>query len=261
METERFQLPNGAYLSYAEYGAPGGKPLLLLHGLVGSVRPDGLKDRLQMFPLRVIALARPGYGDSNYFDMDCVADWGRHLIGFFEYLGIQRFDVLGISAGAPYAYSLAALYPNQVGTVYINSGMPAVCLPEVLAQYPSRDAALYNRFRSMSRQEVGTFLYESYLPALPKKVLQSQDFQDSMGEDLRNIGQEAKLQGIPWGFELSEVQCPVVLIHGTADSEVPYSAMQETSKYISNARIITLEGEEHASPTIEARLMEELLSG
>lgn len=162
-------------------------------------------------------------------------------------------------AGAPYAYSLAALYPNQVGTVYINSGMPEVCLPEILAQYPSQDAALYDRFRSMSRQEVGKFLYESYLPALSKKVLQSRDFQDSMGGDLRNIGQEAKLQGLPWGFELSEVRCPVVLLHGTADSEVPYGAMKETVKYLPDARIITLAGEEHASPAIEARLMEELL--
>ena len=104
MNVKRFQLPNGAYLSYAEYGAPDGQPLLLLHGLVGSVCSDGLEEQLRAFPLRVIALARPGYGASDYFDMDCAADWGRHLAGFFEYLGIQRFDVLGISAGAPYAY-------------------------------------------------------------------------------------------------------------------------------------------------------------
>ena len=96
MNVKRFQLPNGAYLSYAEYGAPDGQPLLLLHGLVGSVCSDGLEEQLRAFPLRVIALARPGYGASDYFDMDCAADWGRHLAGFFEYLGIQRFDVLGI---------------------------------------------------------------------------------------------------------------------------------------------------------------------
>lgn len=80
-----------------------------------------------------------------------------------------------------------------------------------------------------------------------------------MGSDLRNIGQEAKLQEAPWGFKLSEVQCPVVLLHGTADSEVPYSAMEETAKELPHARIIKLEGEEHASPAITDRLMEELL--
>ena len=70
---------------------------------------------------------------------------------------------------------------------------------------------------------------------------------------------EAKLQEAPWGFKLSEVRCPVVLLHGTADSEVPYSAMEETAKELPHARIIKLEGEEHASPAITDRLMEELL--
>ena len=203
--------------------------------------------------------ARPGYGASDYFDMDCVADWGRLLTEFWDHLGLQSFDIVGISAGAPYAYSLAALYPDRIGTVYINSGIPAVCFPNILAQYPAQEAALYHAFRGMSRQEVGQALYDSYLPLFPEAALQGRDFRDSMGGDLRNIGQEAKLQEAPWGFELSEVRCPVVLLHGTADSEVPYGAMVETVKRLPHARIIKLEGEEHASPAITDRLMAELL--
>lgn len=187
--------------------------------------------------------------------MDCVADWGPLLTEFWDHLGLQSFDIVGISAGAPYAYSLAALYPDRIGTVYINSGIPAVRFPNVLAQYPAQEAALYHAFRGMSRQEVGQALYDSYLPLFPEAALQGRDFRDSMGGDLRNIGQEAKLQEAPWGFELSEVRCPVVLLHGTADSEVPYGAMVETVKRLPHARIIKLEGEEHASPAITDRLM------
>ena len=254
-----FQLPNGATLSYAEYGTAEGRPVLLFHGLVGSICSEGMEEQLQGLPLRVIALARPGYGASDYFDMDCIADWGRLLDGFFEHLNIQRCDIVGISAGVPYAYSLAALYPDRIDTIYISSGMPAVCLPNVLVQYPSQDAALYCAFRKMPRHEVGKALYDSYLPLFSEEALQSRDFQDSMGGDLRNIGQEAKLQEAPWGDRLPEVRCPVVLLHGTADSEVPYGAMVETAKELSCARIITLEGEEHVFPAITGRLMEELL--
>ena len=259
MRLGTFQLPNGASLSYAEYGTPEGRPVLLFHGLVGSICSEGMEESLCGLPIRVIALARPGYGTSDYFDMDCVADWGRLLAEFWDYLGLRSFDIMGISAGAPYAYSLAALYPDRIGTLYINSGMPAVCFQNVLAQYPAQDAALYHAFRSMSRQEVGRVLYGSYLPLFPKAALWGRDFRDSMGGDLRNIGQEAKLQEAPWGFELSEVRCPVVLFHGTSDSEVPYGAMEETAKELPHARIIKLEGEEHASPAITDRLMEELL--
>ena len=239
MRLGSFQLPNGASLSYAEYGTSTGNPVLLFHGLVGSICSEGMEESLCGLPVRVIALARPGYGASDYFDMDCVADWGRLLTEFWD--------------------SLAALYPDRIGTLYINSGIPAVCFPNVLAQYPAQDAALYRAFRGMSRQEAGQALYDSYLPLFPEAALQSRDFRDSMGSDLRNIGQEAKLQEAPWGFKLSEVRCPVVLLHGTADSEVPYSAMEETAKELPHARIIKLEGEEHASPAITDRLMEELL--
>ena len=168
MRLGSFQLPNDASLSYAEYGTSTGKPVLLLHGLVGSICSEGMEESLCGLPVRVIALARPGYGASDYFDMDCVADWGRLLTEFWDHLGLQSFDIVGISAGAPYAYSLAALYPDRIGTVYINSGIPAVCFPNILAQYPAQEAALYHAFRGMSRQEVGQALYDSYLPLFPK---------------------------------------------------------------------------------------------
>lgn len=37
-------LSNGRKLSYAEYGAPDGRPVLLLHGLVGSVTSEGMEE-------------------------------------------------------------------------------------------------------------------------------------------------------------------------------------------------------------------------
>lgn len=163
MRLGSFQLPNGASLSYAEYGTSTGNPVLLFHGLVGSICSEGMEESLCGLPVRVIALARPGYGASDYFDMDCVADWGRLLAEFWDHLELWSFDIVGISAGAPYAYSLAALYPDRIGTLYINSGIPAVCFPNVLAQYPAQDAALYRAFRGMSRQEAGQALYSTSL--------------------------------------------------------------------------------------------------
>ena len=43
MRLGSFQLPNDASLSYAEYGTSTGKPVLLLHGLVGSICSEGME--------------------------------------------------------------------------------------------------------------------------------------------------------------------------------------------------------------------------
>ena len=61
MRLGSFQLPNGASLSYAEYGTSTGNPVLLFHGLVGSICSEGMEGSLCGLPMRVIALARPGY--------------------------------------------------------------------------------------------------------------------------------------------------------------------------------------------------------
>ena len=259
MKLDQYALGNGSKIAWAEYGDPSGSPVLLLHGLVGSILSEGMEEQLQELPLRVIAIARPGYGLSDYFHMECVADWGQQLEAFLNFLGLYTFDIYAISAGAPYGYALAALYPEMVSAVYVNSGLPAVYLPDVLAHYTEQDAALYVSFQGMGREAAGRFLRESYLPLFPEEVRTGRDFQDSMGGDLRNIGQEAILEARPWGFDLAQIRCPVVLAHGTADTEVPYMAMEETAKYLPHAKIIPMEGEEHASPATTARLLEELL--
>ena len=40
------QYAHGNTLSYAEYGSPGGFPILIQHGLIASIRPSHLFDRL-----------------------------------------------------------------------------------------------------------------------------------------------------------------------------------------------------------------------
>ena len=53
----------------------------------------------------------------------------------------------------------------------------------------------------------GQALYDSYLPLFPEAALQGRDFRDSMGGDLRNIGQ--KLNYRKHLGDLSYLRCDV----------------------------------------------------
>ncbi|HWP51287.1 MAG TPA: alpha/beta hydrolase [Clostridia bacterium] len=250
MRTLAFTLPNGRTMSYMEYGNgnPNAKAVLVMHGLVGSVADEMLADKLKGIPLRMIYPARPGYGESDYFQMTVVSDWAKQLNTFLDALHLDFFDVAGISAGAPYAYSFAALYPNRVKTVYINSGVSAVYEPEILSCYPQQDIAFYQKLQKATREKAGQWLYNAYIPFFTEEIKRSRNFLDAMGGDLLNIGQESILQTLPWGFDVKDIRRPVILLHGTDDQVVPYAAAKATAARIPNAELITLEAEGHTSP-------------
>ena len=44
---------------------------------------------------------------------------------------------------------------------------------------------------------------------------------------------------------LEQVQCPTLIVHGTADNDVPYSNSQQAAKRICDATLYTIEGAHH----------------
>ncbi len=202
-----FQLPNDASLSYAEYGTSTGKPVLLLHGLVGSICSEGMEGSLCGLPMRVIALARPGYGDSDYFDMDCVADWGRLLTEF----GITWVSRALTSWASPPAHLMRIVWRPSTLIESVLSISTAAYLRSA-SQIFWRNIRLRRR-RSIMRSAAchgkrwGRLYMTVIFPSFPRRPCKGEDFRDSMGGDLRNIGQEAKLQEAPW--DLSYLRCDV----------------------------------------------------
>jgi len=102
-----------------------GYPVLVQHGLIASISDYGLFDRLIERGARLICIARPGYGESSPYLLGSYAEWADLVSMVIGELHLQQFDVLGISSGAPYAYSIGYKFPEQVGSIFILSGMPA----------------------------------------------------------------------------------------------------------------------------------------
>lgn len=194
--------------------------------------------------VELLAVARPGYAESAAVEMRAVADWPSLLGPLLDTLGWARFAAIGISAGAPYAYALAALWSGRVTGVAICSGLPAVCEPEVLAHYPEDGREAYARYARASREEVAEEMrgfIEGVRAQFPADHPMQRSFDASLGNGVVGPAREAQLQIRPWGFALSEVSCPVRLFHARDDSMAPFAAVAATVERLPAAEIVPRE--------------------
>src|SRR5919106_2686580 len=114
--TSRVQrLPGGRRVGYAEFGDPGGKPVLAIHGTPGSRFMFARTDRAaRARGLRIIAPERPGYGLSDYCHAGSLARLAADAVALADALGLDRFAVLGVSGGGPHALVAASAMLDRV---------------------------------------------------------------------------------------------------------------------------------------------------
>src|SRR3954465_14232198 len=118
------RLRDGRRLGYAEWGGLGGPPVLYFHGWPGSRLEGRLADEAARGEgVRLIALDRPGMGLSDYQPRRRLVDWPDDVLQLATALGLERFAVLGISGGGPYAAVCAWKLPEQLTRAEIVSSL------------------------------------------------------------------------------------------------------------------------------------------
>ncbi|KAL1868287.1 hypothetical protein Daus18300_006011 [Diaporthe australafricana] len=113
-----FSLPDGRKIGYAQYGHPNGKPIISLHGILGSRLESALFDAdAKAVGARIIAIERPGIGlsspDPRPLRERTVLDHAKDVEALAEHLQLGRYAVLGTSGGGPYALSCAHALPSS----------------------------------------------------------------------------------------------------------------------------------------------------
>jgi pimeloyl-ACP methyl ester carboxylesterase len=250
--TQVVKYKNENLLSYAEYGDKNGYPILVQHGMVASITDYHLFDRLIELGTHLICIARPGYGESSPYRMSNMAEWGDIVSILVDELKISKFDILGMSSGAPYSYAIGYKLPDKVRNIFIFSGIPALYDERVLALWP------YPVNKQASLIELKRLAKEIFFSDVSQEDLQRADIRDSMMNDYFGIAQDLKLRCIDWGFDLSEVKAKVYMQHSQSDN---LRAAEITAHLLPNCRLDIRESGEHFSDELLDAFIEKILVG
>jgi pimeloyl-ACP methyl ester carboxylesterase len=235
---------NGQTLSYAEYGNPTGDPILIQHGLIASIADQHLFARLIDSGARLISIARPGYGESSPYEMKNVAEWGEIVAELVNALGLARFDVFGISSGAPYSYAIGCRLSDRVRNIFILSGTPALFDDAVLSCWP------YPVNRDASLADLQALAYDLFFAHLSKEDLATNAIRDSLANACFGIALDLKIRCQDWGFPLSAVPAKVMMRHSRSDGSVPLITAELTSRMLPNCQFEIRENDEHFSQEV-----------
>jgi pimeloyl-ACP methyl ester carboxylesterase len=239
--TGRYQYNDRCTLAYADIGPRDGYPILVQHGLIASINDGYLFDFLIKSGIRIISTARPGYGDSTPYPMRNIAEWGDIVTVLVEKLKIRRFDVLGISSGAPYSYAIGKGLPDKVGNIFIFSGTPALFDEEVIASWP------YPINRDSDIPELERSAKDLFFSAMSIETSLQNDIIDSMRNNCFGIALDFKIRAKDWGFQLSDLPERVYMQHSRTDSQVPLATAELTARMLSNCQMDVRENGDHFS--------------
>jgi len=242
-------------LSYTENGNKRGYPILVQHGMIASIHDHHLFDRLIEAGTRLISIARPGYGDSSPYLMNDLAEWGDIVSVLVDDLRLSQFDVLGISSGAPYSYSIGHRLPGKVRNIFILSGTPALFDDSIVAFWP------YPVNRDATMDELQKLARELFFTNISEADLSRNDIKDSMMNSCFGIAQDLRLRCINWGFNLTNVTEKVYMRHSKMDTQVPFITAEMTSRLLPNCRFTAREKGEHFSNEVLDDFIETTMIG
>lgn len=266
-------LRDGRQLGYLEVGAPDGPAVFHFHGH-GSSRLEALTlaDSATRLGLRVVAFDRPGIGRSDPKLGDRLLDWPRDVAEAADQLGIARFAVQGMSAGAPYALACAHAYPSRIIACSLVSAVPP---PQIARGVGPRARRLAwwvaYLFPNYLRRRLREFRPDSVPQedAVRRRILRVAQWLG--GEDLRLIeipemfdmlartmmetdvqsgaGNRSEIERLtrPWGFDVRKIAVPIFLWHGVEDRIMHVEPARRLARTLKNCVATFYANEGHFS--------------
>jgi pimeloyl-ACP methyl ester carboxylesterase/uncharacterized protein (DUF952 family) len=241
-----YRLRDRRLLGYAEFGDPQGQPVFYFHGWPGARLGVRFADTAgERQHARIIAPDRPGFGLSDPQSRRTLLRWPDDVVELADALGIDRFAVLGVSGGGPYAAACAYRVPSRLTGAAIVSGLGPFDSPHALDEMTRANRVLLRMVRRsawLARPQVWLlsrvarrfpalllWLARRRLPPPDREIagrpevkpLYYDDLPEAFRQGSAGPAQELALFARSWGFRLEDIRMPVRLYQGEIDNVVP----------------------------------------
>jgi len=270
------QLADGRDLAFAEFGDPGGLPVVWLHGTPGSCRQvaPAASEAASALGVRIIGVARPGAGDSTmarYRNIAAIADDIEQLVDAF---GVGQFAAIGLSGGGPYTLAIGALLTDRVAGLGVLGGVaptvgddaPAGGVVALARTYQAPLRRLHRPLASVVNGvlrplipvagQIGDAFFR-LLPEGDQRVFATPGVKEMFigdlalsvtdGGGIQGALRDAVLFGRDWGFRLGDVKVPVHWWHGDDDWIVPLAHGEWVVARLPDATFHLRPGDSHLS--------------
>jgi pimeloyl-ACP methyl ester carboxylesterase len=244
-------LADGRRLAYAEWGDPNGTAVFFFHGTPHSrlFCPD--EPATMAAGVRLVTADRPGIGGSDILKARRIGDWPADVVALADALRIDRFAVVGWSAGGIYAAACAALIPARLTAAGVVSTRHLsqynfVERPESYDELDADERAEYDLAQkdptaaaeraaqenaevvAKLRQHPESWIDPTRQPEGDRWFFadesRARPFDVAVSEGVRQGTEGLRWELIdgwfPWGFRLDEIPIRVHLWHGEQDAVV-----------------------------------------
>jgi len=235
---------NGQRICFDDSGGDG-PPVILSHGFLMD-REMFAAQRDALAPeFRVITWDERGFGETE-FDGEPFTYWdsAEDCLGLLEHLGIDRAVLGGMSQGGFLSLRAALLAPERVQALVLIDTQAGVESPERLPAY-RRMQQTWLEFGpvdeltgTIANLIIGDPVLNQAWIAKWRKLAR---------ETLRAPG-DCLLDRDDLSDRLSEISCPAIVFHGTADASIEMERAEELCRGLSGcAGVVRIEGAPHAA--------------
>ena len=244
----------GRRLAFCEWGDPEGTAVFYLHGVPGSRYLRHMGSLYSDARLRVITYDRPGYGLSDRAPGRIVADTAADVAVIADCIGLTRFSVVGVSAGAVHAMALGALLPERVDRcVGIKALAPyqAEGLDFFAGMHPDDAAVLraaaQGDHTAVAAEAAGASAWAaSDFPGLsapePVASMLKQTFREAFRQGLDGHLDDMAAHVRNHGYDLQSVSVPTLLLAARGDEQAPPGHARWLAAQLPRAKLAWMEG-------------------